>query len=183
MLKVGDGKKVAYEHYEKEIATKAVIHAKSAITTQVKRTVLTQEVLRILLHCNEYVTWEVVCEHINAFMKKMQYSGYTHKFRFDVVNSAINGMKVIREKEELGIRPINRPKEWKRDEREKEKEVRKREWYRKGGFDSVLFVPSTPEGKLKSMYQQEINKSGIRIKVVEKTGSTLKRGIPDIKSL
>ena len=174
MLEIGDEKKIAYEHYEKKITTKAVIHAKSAITTQVKRTVLSQEVLRILLHCNTYVPWEVVCGHINEFMKKMQYSGYSCSFRFDVVKSALNAMKIIREKEELGIRPINRPKEWKRQEREKEKELKKREWYRKGGFDSVLFVPSTPAGKLKGMYQREINRSGLRIKVVEKTGSTLK---------
>ena len=52
--------------------------------------------------------------------------------------------------------------------------MKKREWYSKGGFDSVLFVPSTPAGKLKGMYQQEIIRSGLRIKVVEKTGSTLK---------
>ena len=46
--------------------------------------------------------------------------------------------------------------------------------YKKGGFDSVLCIPSTPGGKLKSMYQREISKSGIRIKVVEKAGTTLK---------
>ena len=44
-------KKIMYEHYEKEMTTKAVIHEKSAISTQTKRTVLSQEILRILLHC------------------------------------------------------------------------------------------------------------------------------------
>ena len=83
-------------------------------------------------------------------------------------------MAVIQEKERLGIRPMNRPKEWKRAEREKEKEEKKRQWYKSGGFDSVLFIPSTPDGKLKTLYQREINKSGFRIKVVEKTGTTLK---------
>ena len=55
-----------------------------------------------------------------------------------------------------------------------QKEKKRREWYKQGGFDSVLFVPSTPNGKLKRMYQTEISKSGLRIKVVEKTGRTLK---------
>ena len=36
---------IVYEHYEKEIATKMVIHAESAIPKRMKRTVLTQEVL------------------------------------------------------------------------------------------------------------------------------------------
>ena len=135
---------------------KAVIHARSAISMQVKRTVLTQEVLRILLHCSKYVEWEAVCGHINGFLKKMQYSGYTQPFRFNVVKSALDAMNTIKEKEALGIRPIHRPKEWRWKERQEEKQQKKRTWYKKGGFDSVLFIPSTPGGKLKSMHQREI---------------------------
>ena len=44
---------VLYEHYEKEMATKAVVNAKSALPMQTKRTVLTQEMLRRLLHCSK----------------------------------------------------------------------------------------------------------------------------------
>ena len=174
MGEVDQRRRIMYEHYEKEMSTKAVIHAKSALSMQTKRTVLTQEVMRILLHCSKYLEWGNVCMHINAFMKKMQYSGYSQSFRFNVVNSALNGMEVIREKEALGIRPIHRPKEWRRVEREKEKLEKKRSWYRNGGFDSVLFVPSTPKGRLRKAYQTEILQSGLRIKVVEKSGATLK---------
>ena len=35
-------------------------------------------------------------------------------------------------------------------------------------------MPSTPENQLKRAYQKEIAKSGLRIKVIEKTGTTLK---------
>ena len=171
---VHNQRKILYEHYEKEMTTKAVIHAKSALPTQTKRTVLTQEVLRILLHCSKYLEWNTVCTHINRFMKKMQFSGYSQPFRYTVVNSAINAMKIIREKESLGIRPIYRPKEWRRVEREKEKVEKRRTWYKSGGFDSVLFVPSTPESKLKNLYQREIMKSGFRVKVVETASASLK---------
>ena len=171
---INQERKVLYEHYEKETTTKAVIHARSAVSMQTKRTVLTQEVLRILLHCSKHLEWETVSEHVNKFLKKMQYSGYTQPFRFNVVKSALDAMKIIKDKEALGIRPVNRPKEWKWKERQEEKQRKKRTWYKKDGFDSVLFIPSTPGGKLKSMYQREISKSGIRIKVVEKTGMTLK---------
>ena len=109
-------------------------------------------------------------------MKKMQYSGYTQPFRYNVMNSAKKAFQTIQEKETLGIRPINRPKEWRREERQMEKLRKKRTWYKDGGFDdSVLFVPSTPGGELKHAYQKVITKSGHRIKVVEKTGTTLKR--------
>ena len=69
-------RRVLYEHYEKKMATKMVIHAESAIPTSVKRTVLTQEVLRILLHCSRELPWDVPKGHINNFMMKMQLSGY-----------------------------------------------------------------------------------------------------------
>ena len=151
-----------------------MIHARSAVSMQTKRTVLTQEVLRILLHCSKHLEWETVSEHVNKFLKKMQYSGYTQPFRFNVVKSALDAMKIIKDKEALGIRPVNRPKEWKWKERQEEKQRKKRTWYKKDGFDSVLFIPSTPGGKLKSIYQREIFKSRIRIKVVQKNGMTLK---------
>lgn len=78
------------------------------------------------------------------------------------------------ENKEKGIRPINRPKTWQKKERMELKEKKKRDWYRQGGFDSVLFQPATPASKLKHMYEKEIRKSGMRIKVVERTGQTIK---------
>ena len=38
----------------------------------------------------------------------------------------------------------------------------------------MLFVPTAPERKLKRMYEDVIRRSGIRVKVVERTGRTLK---------
>ena len=106
-----DGRYVLlYEHYEKEMTTKAVIHASSAIPYKMKRTVLTQEVLRILLHCSNDLTWETVLVHLNGFMRKMQYSGYDKTFRYTVAKSVINAYETIRENERIGLRPMHRPK-------------------------------------------------------------------------
>ena len=168
-------KRLVHEHYEKDMASKMVVHARSSLSEKTKRTILTQEVLRILLNSSKYLPWESICSKVNIFMQKMQYSGYSQAVRFNVVNSALHAIEVIEKKEESGVRPRNRPKEWKRMEREEEKRQKRCNWYRKSGFDSVLFVPSTPEGKLKTMYQKEIVQSGFRIKVVETTGATLKR--------
>ena len=163
-----------YEHYEKPMATKSVVHEQSAIPTKNKRTILTQEVLRILLHCSRYLPWEIPQTHINNFMLKMQYSGYNKMFKYHVVNGAINAYQKIREKEDLGIRPMHRPKNWERESRRKEKEMKRKRWYKDGGFNSVLFVTMTRNGELKRRYEKEIRKSGLRIKVVERTGRTLK---------
>ena len=165
---------IVYEHYEKEMATKSVIHAASAIPKKTKRTVLTQEMLRRILHCSRHLEWEVVRKHLDNFMMKMQYSGYDQTFRYEVAKSAINAFENLMEKEELRIRPIHRPKNWNRAERIRQKEEKKRTWYKRGGFDSVLFVPATPAGKLKKLYENAIRQSGIRMKVVERTGRTIK---------
>ena len=172
-----DGTKILYEHYEKEIASKAVINAKSSMPMQTKRTVLTQEILRILTHCSKYLTWEKVCEHFNNFMKKLQFSGYNKNFRYDIVNSALMAFETIKQNAIVGIRPINRPKNWKREERRREREIKNKKWYEKGGFESVMFIPATPSGELKKMYQAEMRKSGFKIKVIEKAGSSLKRAL------
>ena len=166
--------KILYEHYEKKMATKMVIHAKSAVPMQIKRTVLTQEMLRILLHCSTDLPWTTVQQHMSNFTLKMQYSGYEQAFRYDVAKSAINAYCTMRENEKNGIRPLYRQKTWHKAERLESKEREKNEWYKQGGFDSVIFIPSTPNEKLKRMYQNEIRKSGLRIKVVEKTGRTIK---------
>ena len=166
--------RILYEHYEKEMATKSVIHATSAIPMSMKRTILTQEMLRIMLHCCKYIQWETVRDHLNKFMRKMQYSGYDQAFRHDVAKSAINAYTTMKENEARDIRPMHRPKDWHKAERIRHKEKKRKDWYRQGGFDSVLFVPTTQKGKLKRMYENVIQKSGIRIKVVERTGRTLK---------
>ena len=174
-IEEGDDRRLLlYEHYEKDMATKAVINATSALPKKTKRIVLTQEMLRILLHCSRNLPWETVCDHCNRFMMKLQYSGYDQIFRYEVANSAINAYMTMMENEERGIRPIHRPKGWNRSERIEQKQLKKKNWYKQGGFDSVLFIPATPEGKLKRMYERTIQKSGLRIKVVERTGRTIK---------
>ena len=104
----------------------------------------------------------------------MQYSGYDQTFRYTVAKSAINAYKTIRDREWNGVRPMHRPKEWRKAERIEEKEEKKKTWFKRGGFDSVLFIPTTPDGKLKKMYEEVIRRSGIRMRVVERTGRTLR---------
>jgi hypothetical protein len=107
ITRIGEIWSIVYEHYEKKMATKAVIHAKSALSMKTKRTVLTQEMLRILLHCSRLLPWEKVCEHLNNFTLKMQFSGYSQAVRHDVTKSAFHAFQTMMENEEKGIRPIN----------------------------------------------------------------------------
>ena len=79
--------------------------------------------------------------------------------------------------ENTGGRPINPRRTWNEDQRQKKKELQKKNWFKSGGFDVPLFVPHTPNGELaKRMRKAEAqNHQGrrIRFKIVEKGGVTL----------
>ena len=165
---------IMYEFYAKEIASKAIINARSAISASVKRTVLTQEVLRVLLNCSPLLPWANVVEKVEEMVLRMQYSGYNKKFRYEVVDSAVNAYRARQEAERKGERPVYRLKGWRKDEREAEKSRKREDWYKKGGDEAVTFVPATPGSQLQKKYQREIKDQGFKIKVVEKTGTTLK---------
>ena len=51
--------------------------------------VMTQEVPRVLLNCSKLLPWERRVENVNEMVLRMQYSGYSEKFRYEVVNSAL----------------------------------------------------------------------------------------------
>ena len=166
---------IIYEFRSKSVASKAVINAKSALNWSTKRTVLTQEVLRVLLNCSRMLPWERVVENANEMVLRMQYSGYSKKFRYEVVHSALKAYKTRKKADQEGERPLHRPKEWRKDEREQEKMGKKSNWYKRGGNEAVIFVPATPNSQLQKEYKKEIKRQGFQIKVVEKTGVAIKR--------
>ena len=88
-----------------------MVHARSAMPISMQKTTMTQEILRILLRCSKNLEWRVVAGHCSEFNKRMQYSGYNHKFRSIVTSSAINAYKKIRERDEDGSTPMYRKKE------------------------------------------------------------------------
>ena len=166
--------KIMHEYYYKEVATKAVVDARSAMPWKIKRTIITQEILRILLRCSPDLPWDTTTEHVNEYMKRLQFSHYSKKFREEVWRSAMKAYESIIEKDRNGEQPLYRPRHWKRTERRKRKRAQKENWYRKGGNKTVIFVPSTPHSQLKKKYQDIVEKTGLKVKIVEKSGKTLK---------
>ena len=66
-----------------------------------------------------------------------------------------------------------RPKGWREEERRKQKEQKKKNWYKRGGYESVIFVPSTPDSELLKKMREKVDDSGLKIKLIEKSGRTL----------
>ena len=62
-----------------------------------------------------------------------------------------------------------RPKMWKRVERQKERSMKKMNWFKRGGNMSVIFVPATPGSELKKRYEAAVCECRV-MKVMEKSG-------------
>ena len=174
--------RIDYEFFEKPTKNPRVILADSAINSTAKRTILTQECLRRLR--NTKVELGEYCRnmHLNNFMVKLKNSGYNEKFRLEILDSALKAFEKMLEEDKMGIKPLFRPRDWKKEERDAMKKDKKLNWYNnekktKMKYKSVLFVPSTPGGVLTKQLKKreaEINRfESNRIKIVEKGGENI----------
>ena len=170
-------RKIMYEHYRKEIASKMNIHARSAILHNQQRNILTQEVIRIMKNCSQELPWETKAKHLEDLSLRMQFSGHDKRMRKAVIKSGLSAYRKMEENQKKGTTPLHRTRQWKREERERKKRVKKETWYQKGGYESTIFIPATPQGELKKKMQKKIDQTDLKIKVIEKTGSTLKRAL------
>ena len=174
-------------YYCKPVSPKLVIDAQSAMPFKDRRTVLTQDLLRVLLRCSPELPWSEKKKHVEEYVLRMQFSGYEEKVRKEIVRSAISAYEKIRKKVEMKERPLYRTKMWKQKERQKEKRKKKSNWYKrnKGGnkknendrkeYKSVLFVQPTRDSVLKRKYEEVIAKSKCSVKVVERAGRSVRQ--------
>ena len=58
-------KVVLHKFYYKDVSTRSVINVRSALPWSCKRTILTKEVLRVLLNCSRELPWETVVAHVD----------------------------------------------------------------------------------------------------------------------
>ena len=167
--------RILHEHYIKEVSSKSVIHREAALSLSSKRTILTQECLRILLNCHELIGQEKIAQHLTRFMARMQAAGYDKSFRMQVLKSGYHAYDTKKEEETRGRTPLYKKRNWRRDERRKEREEKKKNWFKKGEKESVLFITATPDSQLRNLMQREIEKTPFKIRVIEKSGTKLVR--------
>ena len=164
--------KIIHEFYHKEIGSKAVTDAKSAMSMQAKRNILTAEMLRVMLRCSPLLAWETTAKHASEMNKRLQHSGYNYQFRKQVTKSALNKYKDIVHKDKTGETPMYRNKDWKKNERIKKKQQNKTNWFKKGKtkYKATMFVPATPNSTLQKQYNKIIKKHQINTKMIETAG-------------
>jgi hypothetical protein len=112
-------------------------------------------------------------------MLKMKNSGYSKKWRIQILDSALKAFDKMVDQDQKGIKPLYRNRCWNLENRVLEKNNKVKNWYKGNNkseveYKSILFVPPTPGGgllrELKNR-EQELNKTNeYRIKIVEKGG-------------
>ena len=96
---VEDNNNLKYQFYEKEVSSKRVIGAKSAMAQSSKISTLSQEVVRRMQNTARDVNIESRIEILSKFMAKLKRSGYNERVRRSILEAGINGYynKVARE--------------------------------------------------------------------------------------
>ena len=178
-VNIAESFRIDYEFFEKPTRNPRVILADSALSAASKRTILTQECLRRIRNTKVELGLEIRNKHLSDFMLKLKNSGYSTKYRMEILNSAVKAFEKMLENDRKGIKPLFRDRNWNKEERLESKKNKKINWYKDGGksnnkYKSVLFVPPTPGGILArelKIREEELNRnSQERIKIVEKGG-------------
>ena len=170
---------IKYQHYEKAVSSKTILNAKSAHSAACKRSVHTQEVIRRVLNCSRNLDWDnQIAPFVTEYMIRMKIAGYSETYRKTVLEHAIRILDDKWKANDDGTRPIYRPKDYKREERKANKIRKRNNWSKKGGHIAPIFIPATPGSvllkKMRKVVEEE-GKKGIKFKLLEKGGTTMKR--------
>ena len=93
---------VYYEYYEKKVTLPLVIMKRSAISENMKRTVLSQELIRRMRNTDVRIGKEKKVKIVEKFMRKMRRSGYDEKQRKEMLRAGLLGYYRMRKGKNWG---------------------------------------------------------------------------------
>merc|ERR1712237_176938 len=107
----------------------------------------------------------------------MKSSGYKAKFRNQVIHGSLAAYQCRLRLDSEGVRDLYRSREYKRQEREDEKLLKKENWFRVSSGqqkpESVIFVTATPGSELARNIKQRLKTAQIPVRVAENSGPKL----------
>ena len=168
-------RQVLHSHYSKPMSNAFVTHKDSAMSTRTKESVLVADLTRVMRNISFQCTAEERREKVQHYMARLQYSGYNMEERVKVYRTAKKRFDEMLKKDETGTEPLYRSKNWNRAERNEETRRKKGSWFKGNGSEAVYFVDATPESQLADLCRKEFERAGLKIKVVERTGRSVKR--------
>ena len=120
-----------------------MIHDQSSLSARCKQSVHVNEITRRILNNSSRLDWkDQTAPILTDHMVRMKEGGYDEKYRKLVLEKALKNYDRMMKDSENGRRPINRPKDWQKEERMKEKRRKKHTWATKGGSIAPHQIPS-----------------------------------------
>ena len=200
--------RILFKFFSKPMATNLVVQAKTALSEEVKLSTLAEEVCRRLRNTSKRLDHSRRLETLEDLSTKMSTSGHTTKFMRRAMERGIKSFTTKLKKSELEkddprYQPLYVGWSWKRNERKKEKIMKKNKWFRPGTEDgtdrhvqpsgrkgnprggnmenaqveSVIFAPSTRGGvltrKLREREEELSRMTGFGIKFQEAGGTKM----------
>ena len=95
-----------------------------------KMKTLSQEVFRRLHNTKHELPWNIKVEILEKYMTELKASGYSEQDRFEVLKSGIKCYESLRRKEQEGLRPFFRKKNFQRKLRDEEKMKKKNDRFK-----------------------------------------------------
>ena len=122
-MAINEEQEIVYMFYRKPQSNKFTMMARSALPQKVKRSTLTNEALRRLLCCSPNLEEQKKVEVMEEYARMLRRSGYTERFRHEVISDAVQGYKTMQRRELEGGRPVDRPRNvmWKGGDGENKK--------------------------------------------------------------
>ena len=126
----GEGARMLYSFYEKELGSKYCIMEQGAMSEQMKRSTLSQEVIRRMVNTSEMVEQAERNKILEIFAEKMSRSGYSRRTVQDIMVAGLKGYETKLRKAKSEHRGIHRSSRDTQNKRIKNKLLGKTTWYK-----------------------------------------------------
>ena len=116
------------------------------------------------------------------YARLLKRSGYSERFRHEVISDALRGHQKLLREEAEGGRPVDRPRGYQEVERRRRREEKGERWYRREARgtrvrEGVIIIPPTPNSvlakRMKKICQEELRGTNISMGVQERGGRRL----------
>ena len=174
-MEIIDGKpQIVHSHYMKPMSNRNLINSKSAQSDNSKLNILAADLLRVMRNVSNRNDESERKKWVQHFMNRMQFSGYNQSMRMKVYHKAKMMYQKRQREDEEGTKPFYRAKTWNRDQRNKQGLLKKKNWFAKGGYETVMFIDATPDSELAESCRRVLKQADLKIRVVERSGVSLK---------
>ena len=179
---INNENEVKYMFYRKPQSNRYTMMARSALSSRVKRATMSNDALRRLLCCSQNLEEHKTVEVMEEYARMLRRSGYSEKFRYEIISDAVQGHEKMQKREQEGGQPVDRPRSFDEEGRRRRKEGKRGRWYRKeprgtSVREGALIIPPTPGGELakalKRACEEELRGTKITLHVQERGGRQL----------